>query len=134
MTAIRFLAIFLILQIPVMAQETHTYIAHYSYPSSGPQVYKDPKTGILLYLETDGRHLAAISSDGKLLWSRDPFSDAHVPFYRFKAPKVVTIRAVPTTSDPQDGEPDKFVSIFLANSQFGWLRISDGEFRFRGQD
>jgi hypothetical protein len=134
MTTGRFLAIFLILQIPVMAQETHTYIAHYSYPSPGPQVYRDPKTGILLYVESDGRHLAAISSDGKLLWSRDPFSDAHLPFYRFKDPKVVTIRALPPTIDPQEGAWDKFVSIFLANSQFGWLRISDGEFRFRGQD
>ena len=122
MTVIRFLAIFLILQISVMAQETHTYVGHYSYPSSGPQVYKDPKTGTLLYLETDGRHLAAISSEGKLLWTRDPFCGAHVPFYRFKNPKVVTIKAVSPASDPQEGEPDTFVSIFLANSQFGWLR------------
>ena len=134
MTAGRFLAIFLILQVPAVAQETHTYVAHYSYASPGAQVYKDPKSGTLLYVESDGRHLAAISPDGKLLWSRDPFSDAHVPFYRFKDPKVVTIKALPSTVDPQEGALDEFVSIFLANSQFGRLRISDGEFRFRGQD
>ncbi len=134
MRPIRFLAVFLILQIPVMGQETHTYVGHYSYTSSAPQVYKDPKSGTLLYLETDGRHLAAIAPDGKLLWSRDPFSDAHLSFYRFRNPKVVNIRAIAPASDPEEPEPDKFVAVFLANSQFGWLRISDGEFRFLGQD
>jgi hypothetical protein len=133
MTTIRFLAVFLIFQIPAMAQETHSYVGHYSYAFSEPQVYRDPKSGTLLYLETDGRHLAAIAPDGKLLWNRDPFMDAHVPFYRFKYPKVVDIRAIAPASYPEEREPNKFVAISLANSQFGWLRISDGEFCFRGR-
>jgi hypothetical protein len=99
----------------------------------GPRVYKDPASGTLLYLETDGRHVAAISVDGKLLWIRDPFKDAHMPFYRTKTPKIVYIGPIPkedTVSVPHDG----FVAIRFNSSQFGYLSISSGEFRDGGQD
>jgi hypothetical protein len=98
-----------------------------------PRVYKDPASGALLYLETDGRHVAAISVDGKLLWIRDPFKDAHMPFYRTKTPQIVYIGQIPkedTVSLPHD----KFVSIRFNSTQFGYLSISNGEFRFEGQD
>ena len=99
----------------------------------GPRVYKDPASGTLLYLETDGRHVAAISVDGKLLWLKDPFKDAHMPFYRTKTPQIVYIGSIPkedTVSVPHD----RFVSIRFNSSQFGYLSISSGEFRFEGQD
>jgi hypothetical protein len=32
--------------------------------------------------ESDGRHLTAIASDGKLLWIRNPFEDRHLCPYR----------------------------------------------------
>ena len=59
-------------------------------PFKGPQTYQDPRTGIILYLESDGRHIAAISRDGKLLWARDPFADSHLPFYRTNKPQSST--------------------------------------------
>lgn len=36
-----------------------------------PQILKDPKTGVIFYLESDRRHISAIAPDGKLLWCRE---------------------------------------------------------------
>jgi hypothetical protein len=40
-----------------------------------PLSFKDRSTSTVFYVESDGRHLAAIGSDGKLLWVRNPFED-----------------------------------------------------------
>jgi len=132
MKTMRFLAFFLSLQLLGTAQKTTTYVAHFREPFSGPQAYKDPKSGMLLLVESDGRHLAAISPAGKLLWDRDPFKD--VPSYRFENPQVVYLGPATRSAHRIEGGPDKFVAIALANSQFGLLRMSDGDFEFEGQD
>jgi hypothetical protein len=116
------------------AQERTTYIGRYLTDFPGPQVYKAPASGTLLYVETDGRHVAAISGDGKLLWNRDPFKDAHLPFYRTEKPQIVYIGPVSKSDRPAGRERDKCVAIAFNNSQFGVMRISDGEFKFQGQD
>ena len=41
-------------------------------PIALPHTYRDPDSGIIFYVETDGRHVSAINPDGKILWSRDP--------------------------------------------------------------
>jgi len=134
MRKIGFLAFVLSLQFLCTAQETYTYIAKSLYAFPGPQAYKVPKSGTLLYVETDGQHLAAISGEGKLLWNRDPLKDAHVEFYRSEKPQVVYLGPVSKQYRSATGEADKFVMISYNNSQFGLLRISDGEFKFLGQD
>jgi hypothetical protein len=120
------------------AQETITYVTHYLESFPGPQVYKDPHGTTTLYLETDGRHVAAISGDGKLLWNKDPFKDQHLPFYRTKNPQIIYIgpvsKARPYAAPYAGSEPDSFVAITFNNSQFGLLRISNGEFKFLGND
>jgi hypothetical protein len=126
MKTARFLAFFLLLQFLGVAQETHMYVGHYLVSFPGPQVYRDSKSGTLLYVETDGRHVAAISRDGKLVWIRDPFTDAHLEFYRTEKPQIVYVGAA--------SKADGFVAISFNNSQFGLLRISNGDFRFLGQD
>ena len=73
----RWLLIFLSVLFVGAAQE-RTYVARHLTDFPGPQVYKDPISGTLLYIESDGRHVAAISAQGKLLWNKDPFKDAHV--------------------------------------------------------
>jgi hypothetical protein len=89
-------------------------------------------------VETDGRHVAAISADGKLLWNRDPFKDGHLPFYRTKNPQIIHIGPVsksrPYAAPYAGREPDKFVALTFNNSEFGLLRISNGEFKFLGND
>jgi hypothetical protein len=37
-------------------------------PELPPQVIQDQKTKVVYYLESDRRHVAAISPEGKLLW------------------------------------------------------------------
>ena len=132
MRAGRLLMIFLSI-VFLGAAQTTTYHVSSLTPFPGPQVYKDPSSGTLLYVESGGRHVAAISIDGKLLWNRDPFTDAHLQFYRTKNPQIVYIGPAPKWYRG-GGNLGEFVEIDFNSSQFGVLRISDGEFRFQGQD
>ena len=130
----RVLVIFLFVLSLGTAQRPLRYIGHYLEPFPGPQVYKDPNSGTLFYVETDGRHVAAISDNGKLLWSKDPFKDAHLPFYRTEKPQIVYIGPAPKGVHPPGEESNKFVSIAFNSSQSGFLRMSNGDFEFLGQD
>jgi hypothetical protein len=130
----RVLAILLFLLCLGTAQETTMYIGHYLEPFPGPQVYKDPNSGTLFYVETDGRHVAAVSDKGKLLWTKDPFKDALLPFYRTERPQIVFIGPAPRGVHPPGEESNKFVSIAFNSSQSGLLRMSNGDFEFLGQD
>ena len=62
MSAARVLVILLVVLCLGRAQETTTYIGHYLERFPGPQVYKDPTSGTLFYVETDGRHVVAIKA------------------------------------------------------------------------
>jgi hypothetical protein len=114
------------------AQNSITYVGVYLRSSHGPQVYKEPNSGTLFYVESDGRHVAAISADGKLLWHKDPFKDGHLEFYRTHRPQIVYIGPLPHSVPRSDS--DKYIRIVFNSSQFGDLRISDGQFTFGGQD
>jgi hypothetical protein len=116
------------------AQETTTYIGHYLEPFRGPQVYIDPNSRTLFYVETDGRHVAAISGEGKLLWCKEPYRDAHVSFYRTEKPQIVYIGSAPKSVHPPERQSSMFVSIAFNSSQSGLLRISNGDFELLGQD
>src|SRR5882724_6639060 len=116
------------------AAQKQTYITHYLTDFPGPQVYKDPSSGTILYVETDGRHVAAISRDGKLLWNKDPRKDARLTFYRTEKPQIVYIGPVLKSQLAAGEKPQMFVGISFNNSQFGVMRIRDGEFIFGGQD
>jgi len=39
-------------------------------PGDPTRVLQDPKSKVVYYLESDQRHIAAVSPDGKLLWCR----------------------------------------------------------------
>jgi len=115
------------------AQESSTYIARYLTPFPVPQVYKDPNSGTIFYVESDGQHVAAISSGGKLMWNKDPFKDGHLQFYRTQRSQIVYIGAA-SSCHPAGEKPDKFVAVAYNSSQFGVLRIGDDQFTFCGQD
>jgi hypothetical protein len=134
MRAIRFITLFLLFQSLCPTQRAQSYVAHYRYAFPGAQLYRVPSSGTVIYVESDGRHLAAISRAGKLLWNRDPFKDAGLPFYRFKDPQVANLGAAARSGVLRGQDPSQFVSIHLTNSQFGFIRISDGEFLPEGQD
>jgi hypothetical protein len=102
-----------------------------------PRVLTDPRTHIVYYLESDGRHISAIGPDGKLLWHVEPFADAKLEAYRFSHPIILEF-------DFPDkpwwrihrylGKAQDFISIGYNSSQFGALRKTDGHFFFFGQD
>jgi hypothetical protein len=94
-------------------------------------IYKDPATNVIIYVETDGRHVAAISPDGKLLWRKNPFVDAGMQPYRLARP---TINYVGPGRAPAADAGGVMVSIGFNSSQSGEMDIATGHFRFEGQD
>lgn len=92
-------------------------------PITLPYAYRDADSGIVFYVESDGRHVSAISPEGKLLWSRDPFAEAHLAFYRTRAPRIVFI-----------GRYKGNLAISFNSTQSGNLDIKTGDFTFTGQN
>ena len=43
------------------------------FPANQAFVFNDPRSGLILYVESDHRHMAAVTHDGKLLWHRNLF-------------------------------------------------------------
>jgi hypothetical protein len=115
------------------AQEPNVDRAGFPEAQYGAQAYRDPHSGIILYVESDARHVSALSPAGKLLWTRDPFKDAHLEFYRTKHPQIASIGPGPKAVWVK-GKPRDFVYLNFNSSQFGLLRLSDGEFFLGGQN
>jgi hypothetical protein len=121
--------------VPTPSSQETTSVTQYLESFPGPQTYKDPHSGTTLYVETDGRHLAAISGDGKLLWVKDPFEEGHLDSYRTNKPQIVYIGPLSKFQSERPGvESDKFVAIRFNFSQSGLINVSSGDFQFLGQD
>jgi hypothetical protein len=133
MRAAGFLAMVLLILLTGAAQEPNFDAAGYPEIQFGAETYKDPNSGIIFYVESDARHVSAISQTGKLLWTRDPFNDAHLVLYRTKHPQIAQIGPGPKAVWVK-GNPREFVYLEFNSSQFGLLRIRDGEFFFGGQN
>jgi hypothetical protein len=88
--------------------------------------YADSSSGILFYVESDGRHIAAISAQGTILWCRDPFAEAGLEPYRYARPVISWIGR----SNREPGH----IGISYNSSQFGIADQKTGEFTFLGQD
>lgn len=103
-----------------------TSINNYKAPNA-PLSYFSEQTGITFYVESDGRHVTALASTGKILWHRNPFVDGKLEPYRVDRPVIVRI-----------GETNRFgektLFIIFNSSQFGFLDYKTGEFKFNGQD
>ena len=98
----------------------------------GAQAFKDKESGITFYVESDGRHVAALNAEGKILWHRDPFVEAKLEPYRFERPVIVFIgQPHPTSIEDRKG---KFIAISFNSSQFGILDVATGNFTFLGND
>ncbi len=104
----------------------------YHFP--GPQSYRDSATGITFYVESDGLHVASISKEGKILWVRDPFHDAKLSDYRTHNPQIVSVGKGTWSVNGVRRRDVPALLIQFNSSQFGAMRISDGEFQLYGQD
>jgi hypothetical protein len=109
--------------------------------SAKPLTFKDARTGISFYVESDGRHLAAIDAAGKLLWVRNPFEDAHVCPYRNPKPSIASLAVVEISPHRADkmrlGGMDPshmFLEIKFDSAQFGGLDEITGDFQLWGQN
>jgi hypothetical protein len=110
-----------------------------------PLAYKDPRSGISLYVESDGRHFAAIDSNGRLLWVRNPFEETGLCPYRSPHPVIYEIevadslpdfggRAGPYLQKLGMVPTDTYVRIYFDSSQFGLVDETSGSFFFEGQN
>jgi hypothetical protein len=105
-----------------------------------PLSFKDPTTSTFFYVESDGRHLAAISSDGKLLWVRNPFEDRHLCPYRTPWPTIIAIEAA--VSDNHAAAISNWggdishdlLFVQFSGSQFGVIDQITGDYFPEGQN
>lgn len=107
-------------------------IAHATLPYQGPLAYSDKTLQVVFYADTDGRHLSAIGFDGKVLWTRSPFVDAHLKPYRVAEPRIVRIG--PPRPWMIKGAKGSFVAISFESTQFGLVDVKSGDFILLGQD
>jgi hypothetical protein len=107
-----------------------------------PMSYKDPRTSITLYVESDGRHVVAIDSNGKLLWIRNPWEDPPA-FCPYRTPRPVIeslIQTELTQIDRANLKPrgakleHTFIALQFTSSQYGVLDESTGDFIPEGQN
>ena len=118
-----------------------------------PLTYRDPDTGITFHVAGDGRHLSAVDNDGKLLWAKEPFKDAHLCPYRNARPIIVVIGAANALGPFQEyvGKPtsvkeanaiiaawtkrnSRFIRIYFDSSQYGSVDIHNGDYFPEGQN
>lgn len=106
-----------------------------------PLSYRDPRTNILFYVESDGRHLAAFGPAGRLLWVRNPFEDGKLCHYRNKRPVIASIETVERgvmelsrQANSHINPRDRYLRIVFDSSQFGWVNERTGDFTFMGQN
>ena len=116
---------------PVSAEP---YVAHATVPYRGPVAYVDKKAHLVVYAESDGKHLSAIDFEGRVLWTRSPFADAHLKPYRVAEPRIAGIYApLPWMLAGAKGK-DAFVALEFESTQFGLVDLKSGKFFSLGQD
>ena len=124
-------AFLLVLASPVAAEQ---YVAHETVPYRGPTAYVDKKLGVVIYAESDGKHLSAIDLEGRVLWTRSPFSDAHLKPYRVAEPRIVHVYAPLPWMLEGAKKTDAFVALEFESTQFGVVDLGSGKFFSLGQD
>jgi len=109
--------------------------------SAKPMTYKDPRTSVSIYVESDGRHIAAIAPNGKLLWVRNPFEEAHLCPYRNGRPVIARLEAIELDELHAKNLKGRgadlshnFLAIQFDSSQYGVIDESSGDFIAEGRD
>lgn len=104
-----------------------------------PMTYKDPQTSITLYVESDGRHVAAIAADGKLLWVSDLFKKSRPCSADKTTPVIVSIKDGPQMTVfgyelQRFGfeARDRIIEVTFASNEFGELDERTGDFVCEG--
>jgi hypothetical protein len=94
------------------------------------RIINDHKNHLQFVLDTSHIYIEAIDENGNRLWKTDPWTDAKLPVYRFiKRPKILTFCLC---NDSRTNNKDE-IGITYQNSQFGYVDLKTGKFRFAGQ-
>lgn len=104
-------------------------------------IYKDSRTSILFYVESDGKHLVAIGKEDNLLWARNPFEESGLCPYRTPRPVInrmesfdISRLSVEDLNNLGVDKSHKFLMIYFDSSQFGLIDELTGDFFFLGQN
>jgi hypothetical protein len=106
--------------------------------ASKPLTYKDAGTGILVYVESDRRHAAALDKDGKVLWHKDVVEAAKVRPLRPDRPAALVHVGKPLdwrlkVMKERKKEGD-YVTVSFSDKSFGLPDLRSGEYTLMGSD
>lgn len=88
------------------------------FPAGKPFLLHDPRSGLILRIETDGRHMAGINRQGKVIWRRDIFSDPNR--YRLFPPPP----ALPGEPSISDSERTRRMKTYVARLSIDRIGIT----------
>jgi hypothetical protein len=103
-------------------------------PAIAGLIYKDATANVIIYVETDGRHVVAISPDGRILWRKNPFVDAALEPYRGPHPTIDFVGSFGPRCVLRPEDLGKVFCLSFSSSQFGEMDIATGKFTFSGQN
>ena len=86
-------------------------------PDLPPKILQDPKTKVVYYLESDRRHIAAITPDGKLLWCCEVVRASverrvHIITFAFRDTDENIIDVVTNPVGPEYGTINKLSGVY----------------------
>ena len=103
-----------------------TYLSDVAFASSvdySARVIRDSKTKVVYYLDSDRRHIAAISPDGKLPWCSEV---VRIPPKDWKGIKPQSIQAFwlmsPDDKSRGDGNGENYLRVEIIGEGFGGMQ------------
>jgi hypothetical protein len=110
-------------------------------PKIKPMAFKDAKTGILVYFESDGLTAAAIDKNGKVLWHKNPAENSAVSGFTKDGKEVRPViyqAGSPGDSQVKDmkrrGFKGEFIIVSFSTGEFATLDIKTGEITVLGKN
>jgi hypothetical protein len=104
--------------------------------------YKDPRTSITFYVESDGKHVASIDADGKLRWVRNPYKESGLDPSGTRTPVIdgIEVAELPPADYAKFLQrfgfkaENQHIRIRFASLQFGLMDEKTGDFILEGSN
>jgi hypothetical protein len=102
-----------------------------------PLSFKDEASGVLLYVETDRKHVAAIDKDGKILWHKEI---TQVVTLKSRGDKEAAVIFVGKPTDwslkvmKERGKAGTYIGVGFNTKEFGVIDQQTGEYTSMGND
>ena len=105
-----------------------------------PMSFLETTSGVILYVESDRHHVAALGKDGKVLWHRDLVAEEHEAVKNFRTTIKPIISYVGAALDWQvklmrsRGKTGTFAAMGFNNKSFGLIDLQTGQYTGMGND